>query len=107
MYFSYLKEREGRESIVTEHSFVTYNVYDDHIVIYDMYIKPEFRGIKEVSDDLIARLFQVANAHGCKKCVATIDISTKGAMKSLSFNIKHNFVIVCMKDNIITLVKDL
>jgi hypothetical protein len=112
MFFDYIKEREGKESIVVENGFVVYSIGEssqngNYIYIFDMFIKKEFRRDGITAELLIKRLYEVANKNSCKFVLATVDINTRTAPMALIFNLKNGFIPYNLDGYLIRLKKDL
>lgn len=82
MFIDYIKEREGKSAIVTDHGFMKYAIEKDVLYIEDIYVKPEFRHLGH-GQQMASGLVDMAKAKGCKKLMGSVVPSTKGAQKSM------------------------
>jgi len=80
LYADYIKEREDKDCVYNENTFIIYKVYDDIVSLIDIYSKPEIRGttktygflmkfLRKLKDDgiKIAYGYTDENTHNWKK----------------------------------------
>jgi GNAT superfamily N-acetyltransferase len=75
MYFDYLKEMQGVETLTKEHGFVTYQIQNKECFIKDWYVKPEYRG-KVLAMRMIKEVEKLALEKCCDAITANVDIGT-------------------------------
>lgn len=113
LYAEYIKERHGKELYVMENiGFASYSIETDHstaalyIYVYDMHVTPIFRGGK-VAISMVDDLYQIAKEKGCKFAITTVDLDSGGAIRALQFQLKVGMVPIALKDNLMTLKRDI
>jgi hypothetical protein len=106
MYFDYIKEREGIESIVTDCGFVTYILNDKECFVDILYIKPYYRKSGKGSE-LMDQLAVLAKLQGCAYFKARNYPRTFGATEAMAASIAYGFKIIDSNNEYITLAKEI
>ena len=106
MFKDYVKERlPNSEVIETEEGFIYYHVFGTECYIEDIYIKPEYRGMK------ISREFEamvISQVEGICDCLtATVNIKANGAAESYRKLIGAGYEAIGTRDSAILFQKEL
>lgn len=90
LYTQYIKERENKECIYDEHSFIIYKIYGDEMSVIDMFTSEEKRGSFGLIK-LIKKLYKVMEHNQIKKVYGFTDPDTIGWKKSEKIMINYGF----------------
>jgi ribosomal protein S18 acetylase RimI-like enzyme len=81
LYARYLKEREGIETLESEHGFATYLLRPTDCYIIDIYVVPELRqsGLaKQLADQIV----EIAKERGIKLLTGSVDRRDPNAQRN-------------------------
>jgi hypothetical protein len=98
LYADYLKEREGKDCLFNDHSFIIYKIYEEEISVIDMYTSPEKRGSFSLKS-LIIEFYKIAKENEIKKLYGFTDPSTRGWEKSEKMMLKYGFKKIKTEDS--------
>ena len=100
-YGQYIKEREGKDILESEHGFFTYKIHGEECYIEDIFIKKESRR-KNIGTEMADEIAKIARDAGCKYLTGTCIPSTNGATESMKAMFSYGFRIhSCVNDKII------
>lgn len=103
---SYLKEREGFDSIVNEYGFIAYRIEGKECNIYDLFISPDYRR-KNVATELAQQVEKIAVSRGCTHFTGTVFASARNATDSAKFILAYGLKIHGIVQNTILFRKEL
>jgi ribosomal protein S18 acetylase RimI-like enzyme len=106
MYLDYLKEREGKDSIVSPKGFVVYKIKDHACHICELYVVPHHRREK-VAWDLADKVVELAKKEGCRVLSACVVPSLNGATESMAAQLAYGFKVTKAVEDCIVLTKDI
>lgn len=106
LYANYVKEREGKEILESEHGFATYQIAGPECYIKDIYIVPEMRtsGLAGKMADEIA---VIAKEKGCKFLSGSVCPTANESTTSLRVLLSYGFKLAKSEVNLIWMVKEL
>ncbi len=106
MYADYIKELYNRETIESDHGFITYSFEKDAVYIQDIYIKPEMRKSDEASGlaDMVAN---IARSRDIKTLLGSVIPSYNNSTVSMKILLAYGFKIDSSANNFILLKKEL
>ena len=106
LWSAYFKEREGFETIYSDHAVATYRIIGEECYLKDIFVHPDYRNTKQGSE-LADKVAQIAKENGCKYLTGSVVPSTNGATLSLYAMIKYGFVLKQSSNDFIILVKEI
>jgi len=108
MYASYVKEKEGFETLMTEHGFAAYHINKIAKIldIGDFYIKPESRnGFK--STKLFNEVVDLAKKNECKKITCCVETYLQKPEASMYVVLRNKFKFSHINDGVIYFYKNI
>lgn len=106
LYANYYKERQQLETLETEYGFITYGFHNDHALLSDIYILPEFRGTKKAKE-LYDIFYLQAKESGCLRIFANFSIADKASTKNLTTCLRRGFKLISADKQVITVCKEI
>ena len=103
---SYLKEREGIDSLVTEKGFVSYIIAGEECYIKDIWVNKDFRKLG-VAAALADQVVEIALKQGCKFLSGTVVPSATGSTDSLKVLLAYGFTLHSASNNFIVFRKEI
>ena len=107
LYFDYIKEREGYESVFIEgKAFATFIIQGEEIYVRDVYVAEEFRkqGVLKSLYDLVSN---IAIERDCKYMTGTVCPSMNGSTLGINALLAIGFELLESRNNVIILKKEL
>lgn len=98
LFASYIKERQGIDSIWHEHSFVIYRIVGPECFIVDMFVEKDIRA-KGNGRLIINELLEIAKKAGCECITGNIHLGDKGANNTLKASQACGFEVVRAEGN--------
>jgi len=87
---SYLKERQGVESLIRDDGFATYKITGEECYIQDIWVHGDHRK-KGIASEMADDIARIAITNGCKRLVGSVDTTTKGAHESVLILLAYGF----------------
>lgn len=106
MLKEYKKERENKDTYITDKGFAIYQINKDECYIEDIYIRPEYRNQKEASSIGVA-VEKIAKEQGCKYVSGTVFIGKGNQTESTLRLLTFGFRVAGADKNIIYFIKDI
>jgi hypothetical protein len=106
LFAEYYKERQELETIITDYGFLTYGIHQDHALLGDIFVLPEFRGTSKALE-LYNLFFEKAKEAGCQRIFANFSVADKAASRNLGTVLRRRFKIVSADKQVITVCKEL
>jgi len=98
LYAEYIKEREGKECLFNEHSFIIYKIYEDEISVIDIYTSPEKREGFSLKS-LVKDFYKIAKHNKIKRLYGFTDPETVGWKRSENMMLKYGFEKIKTEDS--------
>jgi len=106
MWANYIKEREGFETLESEHAFLVYKISGEECYIKDIFVEKEHRRFN-LGTELADKCVQIARDAGCKFISGTVVPSTNGATVSMMSLLAYGFTIRAAQNDLIILIKEI
>lgn len=109
LYGKYVKERENREIVETDHGFATFQYcgYENtECYIIDLYVLPDHRK-KGVASQLADRIAEMAKEKGCQYLSGSVDPTANGATDSVKTLLAYGFDVAAVSEKLIWFKKEL
>lgn len=108
LYEEYVLEREGVQSISTDHAFMTYMIWPESKAcqIKDFFVSKAHRGLNHAMT-LYCELTRIAKEAGCKYLDCTVSPLTVGAHNSMLLMLDAGFRLHAATNNLIFFRKEL
>lgn len=90
LYADYIKEREDKDCVYNDNTFIIYKVYGSEVSLIDIYSKPEIRGTTKTYGFLMEFLKDLKNS-GVETAYGYTDESTNNWEKSEKIMIQFGF----------------
>jgi predicted GNAT superfamily acetyltransferase len=90
LYEEYVLEREGVQSVSTEHSFMTYAIFGDTCQVKDFFVSKPHRGLSHAAT-LYCELTMIAKKAGCKFLTCSVCPITNGSHESMQLILDAGF----------------
>lgn len=87
---SYLKEREGFDSIVTECGFASYRISGDECYIRDIWVNQDFRK-KHIASAIAHKIEEIAKKAGCKYLTGSVDTAATNPTQNTKVLLSYGF----------------
>jgi ribosomal protein S18 acetylase RimI-like enzyme len=97
LWAKYIKEREGYDSLETEHGFATYIISGEDCYIRDIYVDPDFRQTG-IASDMADEITKIAKASGCKRLLGSVCPNANGVTTSMKVLLSYGFEFLGVKD---------
>lgn len=81
MFVEYINEREGKEVLVEDFGFCTYEMYNEYFYLCDVYIKKERRGDR-LSEYFVNKGKEIAKKNNCTIMLSSFSLKDPGWKKS-------------------------
>jgi len=93
LYADYIKEREGYDTIETEHGFATYLIQGISCYLRDIYVTPSQRQSR-VAWELADKVTELAKAAGCRFMTGSVSLLDPAAERNAkvlkAYGFKYN-----------------
>jgi GNAT superfamily N-acetyltransferase len=89
-YGLYLEELEGIEILESNRGFATYNTKGDELWIYDVFVRPDYRGCG-IAKRYFDELEEIAKERNCKYMVTLTNKNNNGWEKSTKMLTDHGY----------------
>lgn len=106
MWLDYIKERSGIESIETGVGFATYSLTTEHIYLIDLYIRREFRNMKEASK-LADKIAEIGSKNGRNKMLGSVDIKAINSRESMLAVLHYGMKPIWTEDTMVFFEKEI
>ena len=106
LYAQYIKEREDKECIETEHSFASYQIWEDSIYIEDVYVSPNLRR-QGYAAQMVDEITRIAKSLDKKFLYSSVSPAANGATQSLKVVLACGFKLHNSSPDLIMFVKEL
>lgn len=106
MYLDYVKEREGFETLETEHGFAIFKIKGEECYIKEIYVKKEFRKEKRASS-MADKIAAEAKAEGCKILSGSVSLECGDPTASIQVLLAYGFKVYQFHSNLLWFVKHL
>lgn len=106
MWYEYLMERHGWETMLFEHGFIVYEINGENCFIQEIYVKPEARR-NSVGTHMADQVEEIAKERGCKKIWGTVVLGTYGANEAMMAHLNWGLKLHSINGNCILTVKEL
>jgi len=104
LWAEYIRERLGAKMLESENAFLSYSETDHALVILDLFVRPEARGVKE-GWELFKVFSRIAQASG-KAMEGTLWITAPKFHRILSLGLRCGFKVKSAHDGAIILRKE-
>jgi GNAT superfamily N-acetyltransferase len=100
MFSTYLKEREGLDTLEFDHGFISFRINKDECYIKHIYVEQEHRksGYASQMADAVA---EIARAKGCHWLTGSVSANAEGAHASLLVLLGYGMKLVKADSNMI------
>lgn len=105
-YANYIKEREGFDTLETEHGFATYLAKDNSVYLRDIYVAPEQRR-SNVAAKLADQVAAIAKEQGCKLMIGSVDINDKQADRNSRVLVAYGMRFMKQQGSMLYFVKEI
>ena len=107
-YADYMKEREGIETMETDHGFAMFKINGTECYIIDIYVTPEARR-QRVCFDMADAIVLYAKGQGCTHLVGSVAPGTAGATASLKLLLAYGMSVhsIDAPKNLIMFLKEI
>lgn len=106
LYAQYIKEREGKGCLETEHGFATYQVWQDGVYIEDIYVSPNLRQ-QGYAAEMADQITEIAKSLDKKFLYGSVSPLANGATQSLKVLLAYGFKLHNSSPDLIMFVKEL
>lgn len=112
MYAEYIKEREGKDVLETEHGFAVYGfncvpgVDFPHVYLQDIWIKPALRK-SGVARDMADKVAAKAKTWGIGIMLGSVDGNAKGSHESLQVLIAYGMKLYTIDNSVAWFSKEI
>lgn len=106
MYFDYIRERLGKESIVIDKGFAIYYDTPEGLYLEEIYVKPEARR-DGVAEAILRRLEFIAKERNFKYLFGSVEINSNNPEYSLTGMLKNGFKLHGNEGSMIYLKKEI
>lgn len=98
LYAEYSKEREDKETIETDHGFITYKVFGEVFYIIDLFVSKEKRRTG-LGVELADMASAVARGLKCQRLLGSVDPASNGATNSVQALMSYGFEVSPVQDD--------
>ena len=91
-YGLYLEELEGIEIIESNRGFASYKIKDDELWVYDVFVRPDYRGCG-IASRYFQELEHIARNNDCRAMVTLTNMNNNGWEKSTQMLKDHGYKI--------------
>ena len=104
MYLDYVKEREGYESVETEHGFAIYKIFGEECYLRDIYVKPGMRKSGEAKK-LSQMVKEKALEAGCTFMTGSVNLDANNPTVSVKAILGDGFDVAKYPNNLLLFTK--
>lgn len=107
LYKDYLKEvGNGREILVTDTGFATYQIIEEECYIDDIYVKPKYRKTKKASQ-IADSITKIAKENNCSILTGSVIPTANNATRSVKVLLGYGFKLLKSDNNTIWFYKEI
>lgn len=106
LYEKYIKERENKTYVGSDHYFFTYNIENGELYLANIYLDPDYRGTSLVAE-IDAELVRIAKENDCRIITANIWLWDQGFHRTLKCSFKLGFKIISAQNNGVVIAKEI
>lgn len=93
LWASYYSEREGYQTLETDHGFAIYKIFNEIVYLRDIYVSPDYRKTG-LAKDMANEVSAIAKAQGCKILRGTVDTRANNATQSIKVLLAYGMHVV-------------
>lgn len=94
LFIDYVKEKDGLDTILRPHSFLTYRVVNEQFYINDFHVGPEARKSPNEFFGLMRSAHAIAEEHGCTRFTCHVPLNTRNLNRVLISRLKFGFRVI-------------